>query len=52
MDVEVLYIPRDKNQEANKFAQHASKYKELEVEEHDYKWPDMAAQEIPTTNKD
>lgn len=36
MDAEILYIPWNENQEANDLAQHASKYKELEVKEHDY----------------
>jgi len=36
MDSEILYVPRDKNHEANDLTQHSSKYKELEVKEHDY----------------
>lgn len=36
MDVEILYIPQNENQEVNGLAQHASKYKELEVKSHEY----------------
>lgn len=51
MDVEILYIPQDKNQEANELAQRASEYKELEVKEHEYEWPDMATQDVPTIDQ-
>lgn len=46
MDAEILYIPWNENQEANDLAQHASKYKELEVKEHEYKWFDVVAQDV------
>lgn len=46
MDSEILYVPRDKNHEANDLTQHSSKYKELEVKEHEYKWFDVVAQDV------
>jgi len=46
MDAEVVYVPLEENQEANELAQHASKYKELQVEELEYEWPDIDVQDL------
>lgn len=52
MDAEVAYVPWKEKQEVNELAQHASKYKELQVEELEYDWLNMVVQDTTTTNKD